>query len=1045
MMNISSRFLLKFKTTLILLLVSMFCYPQETSDWENPSIIGINKERYRSSLVLPSNKSEHKEIISLNGNWKFKWSPKPDDRPVDFYEVGFDAEVWDDIVVPGNWQLQGFGKPIYLNINYPFKRDQPFVTGEPPTDWFAYENRNPVGSYITTFILDEDLDDKQFYLYFEGVESAMYLWVNGQKVGYSQNSYSPAEFDVTQFIKPGENLLAVEVYRWSDGSYLENQDFWRLSGIFRPVELWIRPKTHIRDYALIAEPSTDFSSARVGAEIEVRNKSNRRIRNLNLEVSISGRDRNGRAVEKILVKPVPTIPGNSTQTVVLNDVIENPRLWSSEDPYLYDVVISLNDRRGEVESFQYHLGVRRIEIVGDVLKVNGKAIKMKGINRHDHHPRTGRYVDPKTTELDVQLIKQGNFNMVRTAHYPHSALFYELCDRYGLYVMCDANQESHGYGIGNLELGDNPDWTLAHVDRVVSMVQRDKNHPSILFWSLGNEGGSGMNFRAMRDTVRAIDPTRIIYCDSDRSVSDIYDDGYLPPNELKELAERITDRPVMLREYAHAMGNSLGNLQEYWDVIEADKSIAGAAIWDWADQSIAKKRDGSLQRYGVDPAMLTLQPDEFWAYGGDFSDIPNDGPFCLNGLIGADRVPHPHYYEAQRVQQYIDFSVVPGSSNVQVISKLDFTSLHEYEYFYEFLDNGKVIKSDQQPLNANNILEIHYPLEVDGELFLNVYAKLRRPTLWADKGFVVAQKQFQLHPYSFSHISSTGQTPVITKSNSSVEVKSTNSIFVFDIHNGALKSWNVNGDELLQGVLEPYFWKPANDNQRRNGYNTRLGSWRDAAKNRVVKKVESRIENGLAVVVFEMSLPVGASYQLKYQINGEGEIQVEAFYEPQTNDIAQMPKFGMRMRLPAEYDEIIWYGRGEFENYPDRKTAALVGHYNKTLEEFITPFVVPQDNANRGDVRWFSFSNGNSSHIRVKGLQPLCFRAWPYQEEDLETTSHNHLLPRRDFVNVNIDLNIKGVGGNDSWGARTMEQYSIDGNKPYSYGFILNVINEEYR
>lgn len=1030
---------MKWMIVVFTMLIALQVQAQDIPDWENPEIISINKEPYHNSLVLPSGKSECKEIVSLNGKWKYKWSPKPDIRPVDFFKTDFDVSQWEEISVPGSWQLQGFDIPIYVNINYPFQRDQPRVTSEPPKDWYAYENRNPVGSYVTTFQVAPGSKDKQYYIHFEGVESAMYLWVNGQKAGYSENSFSPAEFDVTNFVKEGENRLAVEVYRWSDGSYLEDQDFWRLSGIFRPVELWIRPKVHIRNYTIIAEPSKDFASSVVGAKISIRNQYKKKLSNLELEMKISGKDKNGKNLEKILVQKIPLVNGFDQQEVVLKDVLANPRLWSSEDPYLYDVIMLLRDKKKEVEKFQYYLGIRRIEVNGEILEINGKPVKLKGVNRHDFHPRTGRYVDYTTIEQDVRLIKQGNFNMVRTAHYPHTPYFYEMCDRYGLYVMSDANQESHGYGIGNKVIGDSPEWTKAHVDRALSMVQRDINSPSVVFWSLGNEGGRGMNLRAMRDTVKTIDPTRLVYSDSDRSVSDVYDDGYLAPEKLKELADKTSDRPVFMREYAHAMGNSLGNFQEYWDVIESDKSIAGAAIWDWVDQSIAGKKDGSPLSFSADITSYILQPDEYWAYGGDFGDRPNDGSFCINGLVGADRIPHPHYYEAQKVQQYIDFSLMPGSSNVQVINKYDFTSLNDFEYSYEFLNNGKVIKAAEQPLNANEVLEIPFGVEARGELMLHVYAKLSKSTRWAEKGFVVARKQFVMNPNAIAKLTATDNTPVIKKTDSSVEVVTSQHVIVFNATNGSMKSWKVNGQEVLQGELEPYFWKPANENQRRNGYNTRLGSWRDAAKNRVVKNVTCTTENGLALVVFDMSLPVGAGYQLKYTVNGAGKIQVEADYKPVATDIALIPKFGMRLRLPANMSIVEWYGRGEFENYPDRKTAALIGLYKLPLESFITAYVVPQDNANRCDVRWFSLESTSGSKLKVTGLQPLCFRAWPYSEEDIELNKHDYQLPRRDFVNVNIDLNIKGVGGNDSWGARTLDTYTIDGNKPYYYGFIMEV------
>ena len=561
---------------------------QQVPDWENPRVVGINKEEYHSTLTLPSGKSSCEEIVSLNGRWKFYWSPDPQSRPSDFYKNNFDVSGWDNISVPGTWQLQGYGKPIYTNWTYPFKKDQPKVTGEPPKHFFSYENRNPVGSYVTTFDVSEDMKDKQLYLHFEGVKSAMYVWINGKKVGYSQNSMAPAEFDITGYVNEGQNRLAVEVYRWSDGSYLEDQDMWRFSGIYRPVELWVRPKIHIKDYSLTTDLADDFSSAGFKAKVWLRNLSDSKSGKLSLEVLLKGKNRNEERFVKRLITPVKNLPATSAGCYTLSSVVENPKLWSAEKPNLYDVEIRLYDGKKVVEEFQSHIGIWKCEIDGNVFKFNGQPVKLKGVNRHEHHPRTGRLVDRETMEKDLRLMKQANINMIRTAHYPNSPLFYELCDRYGFYVMDEANQESHDYGLGNKILGDNPEWTLAHVDRALALVQRDKNHPCVVFWSLGNEGGAGRNMQAMADTIQAIDASRIIFSDTDLSVSAFNDPSYYTPGKFKEYAREKRDKPIFMREYAHAMGNSVGNLQEYWDVIEANDHVSGAAIWDWVDQGIAK-------------------------------------------------------------------------------------------------------------------------------------------------------------------------------------------------------------------------------------------------------------------------------------------------------------------------------------------------------------------------------------------------------------------------------------------------------------------------
>ena len=572
----------KLLVTAAFLSILLSCYAQtQACDWENPAVLGINKLPYHATLQLPSKWKACQEILSLDGQWKFHWSRDPQSRPVGFEREDYDVSGWEEITVPGNWQLQGFGKPIYVNMQYPFHRDKPSVTGEPPKDWYAYDHRNPVGAYVTFIDVTKEMLFQNLILHFGGVHSAMYVWLNGQRVGYSQNSMSPAEFDVTRYLREGKNKLAVEVYRWSDGSYLECQDMWRLSGIFREVQLWVRPLVHIADYKVEAIPNQDFSQATVTANIALCNIGKKKAKNLTVAFSINGKTIEGQ---------VKSLPAGDTTSVKLTYLLDNPRLWSAEKPNLYTYGIDLLDNTGQrTEHFDYHLGVKRVECVGEIFKINGKNVKLRGVNRHDHHPVTGRYVDDKTYELDITLMKQANINFLRTSHYPDREYLYELCDRWGIYVMDEANQESHGYGYANKVMGEDPEWKDAHVDRAVSLVQRDKNHPSIIFWSLGNEGGVGPNMKAMHEAVVALDTIALPFCDTDRSQSDIYDDGYLAPAVLAERAAKITDRPFMMREYAHAMGNSMGNFQEYWDVIYADSSICGAAIWDWVDQGIASQ------------------------------------------------------------------------------------------------------------------------------------------------------------------------------------------------------------------------------------------------------------------------------------------------------------------------------------------------------------------------------------------------------------------------------------------------------------------------
>ena len=1025
---------------------------QEVADWENPDVNGINKEKPHAYSFLASEKANNPTVRSLNGIWKFKWSPDPQSRPVDFYTENYSTENWDNILVPGNWELQGFGTPIYTNISYPFKRDAPKVTSEPEKHFTSFLERNPVGSYSTTFIVPESWNQKQVFINFGGVLSAMYVWVNGQKVGYSENSMSPAEFDITNYIHKGENKLAVEVYRWCDGSYLEDQDIWRLSGIFRDVDLIVRPKTFISDFFVNTTPDNTFDNANISIDLDIDNRSAQNISGLYAEAEVSGFTSHGDIVDLSLTGKVPVVQKSGKVALELKSLIKQPRLWSAEKPDLYHLTLKLKNSKNElVDKAECYFGVRKIEVRGDVFYINGKAVKLKGVNRHEQHPRTGRHVSRKTMIRDLELMKQANINMIRTCHYPDDALFYELCDQYGFYVMDEANQESHGFGIGNKEIGDNPMWKKSHVERAVSLVQRDKNHACVIFWSLGNEGGRGQCLEAMADTIKKLDASRPVYSDSYREISAIYDEGYLHPADLKKLGERIKDKPVFMREYAHVMGNSGGNLQEYWDVIYADSSLTGAAIWEWVDQGLAKKKDGSPLKLTEHPDDYQLKDDEFWAYGGDFGDQPNDGNFSIKGLVTSDRKPYPHYFEVQKVYQPIVFQLVNDKNvEIKVTNHFDFLSLRNFDFEYEYTSNGKSIQKGK--FVCDNILpgtssSVVLPSSqaadtASSEICLNIYTKLKTATLWAEEGFCIAREQFVVKPYMWTKVLPVEKQVIVTESASQIELKTEKMSFILDRKSGSLISWKVNQQELLKGKLEPWFWKTPNDNQKQSGYARELGKWKKAAENMLVKNADIVKQGNLVSVKFDMNLPtIGANYTLNYQLNGMGKLQVEASYTPLNDTIPLIPKFGMRVRIPENFSTIDWYGRGPFENYPDRKTASLIGIYHTGLENFTVPYPAPQDNANRGDVRWFSLSAPNNETFKITGLQPLNFRAWPYTEDDLENTGHDYQLPKRDFINLNIDLNIHGVGGDDTWGAKTMEKYTNPGNMSYHYGFILEYSN----
>lgn len=978
-------------------------------DWENPDVIGINKQPYHATLTPPSRRSECTEITSLDGKWRFHWSPDPESRPADFWETGYDTSGWDLITVPGNWQTQGYGLPIYTNWTYPFAKDRPCVTSEPPEYYWSHGHRNPVGSYVTDFTIDGPTDDRSYYLTFDGVESAMYVWVNGEKVGYSQNSTSPAEFDITSYVHSGKNALAVEVYRWSDGSYLEDQDMWRLSGIFRPVQLWTRPKAHIRDYSIRTTLSPDLSTATVDVDFDIINTGTKKSpKNLTVVCRIG---------DKELTGNVPAIKSGSTAKITLSTTIDKPLLWSAEKPNLYPVEIKLTDDGTATEKFTTHLGLKRTEIIGNILYVNNQPIKLRGVNRHEHHPLTGRYVDEATMRRDLELMKQGNVNMVRTSHYPDAPLFYELCDIYGIYVMDEANNETHDYGIGTTDFGDDPAWCKALVDRGVSLVSRDKNHPCVLFWSLGNESTAGDNIDAMREAMLDIDDSRPLYYDSDLSNSDIFDDAYAVPSRFAHMVATVKDKPVMMREYAHAMGNSLGVLKEYWDIIYDNDNATGAVIWDWVDQGLKCAH----------PARKVPLTD--FAYGGDFGDTPNDGPFNINGIIDADRIPHPHYYEMQKVYQPLHFSM--DSTGVITITNRDsFTDPSEYDYTYEIVSDGEITGSGKWDGGAIRP-------DAEGETLVNIYARLRDDRIWAPKGHVVAREQFKVHDAP-SKVPFTGTKASITQlADSTWTVFTGRQTFTF-APNGDLTSWNCDGREILEAKMEPYFWRTPTDNDQRNGYTNRHGNWRNAGAERRHRSTAVITDNGATALQFNSKLATGAVLTLTYSF-GDTTLLAQADYLPFICFTSKMPKMGFRLGLPSEMSDITWFGRGPHENYPDRKSGAFIGRHTLPLDSFITSYVVPQDNSNRCDVRYCTFTDPVTGHsLKAEFEEPGYFRAYPYTEDELEKAQHPSELQSCGYINVNLDHKMMGVGGSDSWGSQPLEEYQPDSHLPYTMRLTLS-------
>ena len=780
----------QFKKIVILFFLFITSIGFAQNDWENSTIFEHNKESGHATFVpldLQNNttnfsKEQSPYVKMLNGNWKFKWVAKPADRPLDFYRPEFDVSTWKEIPVPSDWQLHGYGIPIYTNIVYPFKVDPPHIQ----------HDNNPVGSYLHSFTIPNEWNEKEVFIHFDGVKSAFYLWINGRKVGYSQGSMTPAEFNITKYLKKGNNTLAAEVYRWSDGSYLEDQDMWRLSGIYRDVYLVAKPKVHIRDFYISTDLDDNFKNAVLKVKAEVNNHTSSAITNYKLKATVF--EKGDSPENEVAVLNGTVTSALDKQTVVnLSKKVRNPKLWSAETPNLYTIVFELFDENGNVvEKAGTHFGFKRVEIKGGEFFVNGKSILFKGVNRHEHDPDRGRAITRDLMIKDILLMKQNNINAVRCSHYPNQPVWYDLCDEYGLYVMDETNVESHGISYGKDILpGSDPKWTAAVVTRSDRMVRRDRNHASIVVWSLGNEAGHGDNFYKMADRIRKLDPTRPLHYRQMNEAVDMDSETYPTPAWIIKRAQEKPNRPFLMNEYAHAMGNSVGNLQEYWDAIEKYPALIGGFIWDWVDQGLRHETENGI---------------EFFAYGGDFGDKPNSADFCINGLVSPDRVPHPSLYEVKKVYQNISSKLVDAESlKIEVYNTFSFTNTVAFSAVYELLEDGKVAETGQlseidvEPGESKEVpVPVKYNLKVGKEYFLKVSFMLKQDESWASEGHVVAWDQFQLQKALQSGIELVG-TGSIDYIDNGKQISVSGNGFEVQISKdrGELSSLKYDGSELL--------------------------------------------------------------------------------------------------------------------------------------------------------------------------------------------------------------------------------------------------------
>ncbi|MFC9887182.1 glycoside hydrolase family 2 TIM barrel-domain containing protein [Streptomyces pilosus] len=1204
------------------------------------------------SQALAGDRTRSPYRLSLDGTWKFAYADRPDDRDPDFHRTDTDDSDWETLPVPSVWQLHGHDFPIYLNITYPYWG--PNGRGEDPQPPAAPTRYNPVGQYRRTFTVPRDWAGRRTLLHFEGVKSAHYVWINGELVGYDEDSYTPSEYDITDRLKPGTNQIAVEVYRYADGDWLEDQDMIRLSGIFRPVHLYSVPAVHLRDFKLDTPLDDSYSAAELAVTASVRAVGEAGSGRYTVETQLY--DARGHAVWSRPLQQTADLaaaPAGADVTVRASKAVAAPRLWSAEQPYLYTAVLRLRDPAGEVvETLSHRVGFREFAIRDGLMRINGRPVSFRGTNRHEMHPARGTALTREDLVEDIRLIKRTNINSVRTSHYPNNPLWYELADEYGLYLVDETNLETHG--IRSEYPGSHPGWTAACVARARNMVHRDKNHPSVVIWSLGNEAGGGSTFTAMHDWIRSYDPTRVIQYEGDDrpGVSDIRSRMYESPARVEERARDTTDRrPYVMIEYSHAMGNSNGNFRKYWDVVRRHDVLQGGWIWDFADQSLHTpvpartlltesgpaglrgeilatrgtldrdrglsgitvfERDDSLDLTGsltleawitpdvlgyhqpviakgdtqyalkqtdrrleffihadgqwiaanwtlpdgwtgrehhvagvfdADAGTLSLYADgalratratdrrpssntaplslasdadnqtrefsgtlrrarvyaraltaaeladdgrgpgddgvRFWfdaatvrterkrpaartflAYGGDWGDNPNDGAFVADGIVTADRAHTGKAAEVKRVYQAIHAAPGARPGDVTLTNEYLFTHLHDLDGRWELAVDGHVVRRgrltrDQLDVPPRSTKDITLPVRLPAdpepgtEYFLHLAFTTKESTKWAEAGFEVARQQLPLDAGSPAVTPAPLRSvPQLRHEEREKDIRITGRDFsvTVDRTSGTLTSYEAHGIPLVTSGPVPNFWRAPTDNDRGNGQHLRNRTWRDAGARREVTDVAVRVLGDRAVAItVRGTLPttVASTYTTRYTVFGNGEIKVDNTLHPGAATLPYLPEVGTLLFLPRRLDRLHYYGRGPEENHWDRNTGTDVGRYTSTVAGQWTPYIRPQENGNKTDVRWAALTDDRGRGLLVSGEPLLEINASHFTPEDLSAgVRHDYQLTPRDAVVLRVNHRQMGVGGDDSWGAHTHDEYKLFADRDYAYTYRLRPLTD---
>lgn len=1013
---------------IIALLCPFTSYGQSFTEWKDPSVNSINREPMHASFFSYENKEKAVEgvkeksnkYLSLNGMWRFQWVPDLTDRPADFFKTNYDDKAWDLIEVPGIWEMHGYGDPVYVNQRYEWDY---LMKPEPPV---TPEKNNHVGSYRRSITIPDDWSGQEVILHLGAVSPNVYIWINGKFAGYSEDSKLEAEFNITSYLKKGENLIALQIFRWCDGKYIECQDFWRFTGISRDVYLYAKNKEHITDYQVTATLAENNKAGTLSVKALLSAPSNKSRILFELK-----NDKND-----LLWKEEKA--GGKALSVETSFEEIDP--WSAEQPNLYTLYISLFDSKGTLlECIPQRVGFKRVEIKNGQLLVNGKAILIKGVNRHEMDPDGGCHVSRQRMEEDVKLLKESNINAVRTSHYPNDPYWYELCDKYGIYVLDEANIEAHGYE----KIADMKEWMTTHIERTTRMVERDKNVPSVIIWSMGNESGDGMNFIENYKEMKKIDSSRPVQYQraGKKSHTDIYCPFYVDYQTLENYGKSKEPMPLIQCEYAHAMGNSMGGFKEYWDLYRQYDNLQGGFIWDFADQGIHEFRNGKM----------------IYAYGGDFGkDLPSDNNFNCNGLFNPDRKPNPHLDEVRMVHQSIWTTPVNiKEGKISIFNENFFSDLSNVYLEWQIQEEGVITR--QGVISSLNIqpqerqtLSLDYQITDNGkETFLNLFYKLKDSESLLEAGHIVARQQLDITAYNWNVGSSitTENQPEIYDTRYALEVSTPSALIRFNKKNGLLSGYSYKGNEFMEegSFLKPNFWRAPTDNDFGARLPTKLGMWCEPLME--LNSFTSEMKNNTVEVKADYHLPeCQADLTLIYRINAAGEIDItQSLSIKDTDKESFLPRFGMQITLCPGFNDIEFYGRGPIENYADRKLSAFIGKYNQKVNDQYYPYIRPQETGNKSDLRWFRLKHQNNNGFCLVSSKPFNASALHFSTKDLDDSPakkqrHGLKVPPRPTTILSVDLVQMGLGCIDTWGSLPMEKYLLKDNR-YEFSFTIKPVN----